>query len=203
MECMGAALALSTNDRLNALHTARDLERYNTPSKSQATQTRNSFKHESEIHHSHLSAREITSRALIKPWEINALDPAVLFTTVYLALGYAIYYSFFESFPLVYRDIYGFSLGAMGLAFLSMMVGLLITSVGLGYYMYFIVDRSKVNDAPPETKLIPGIFGSICIPVGLFLFGTSGIFIVSSMRFQLTNCSMDFKALDPLDCIHG
>ncbi|KAL7897336.1 major facilitator superfamily domain-containing protein [Trichoderma sp. SZMC 28014] len=128
------------------------------------------FKHESEVHHSHLSAREITSRALVKPWEINALDPAVLFTTVYLALGYAIYYSFFESFPLVYRDIYGFSLGAMGLAFLSMMVGLLITSVGLGYYMYFVVDRSKINDAPPEAKLIPGILGSICISVGLFLF---------------------------------
>lgn len=163
----------------------------------------NNFKHESEVHHSHLSAGEIISRALIKPWEINALDPAVLFTTVYLALDYAIYYSFFESFPLVYRDIYGFSLGAMGLAFLSMMVGLLITSVGLGYYMYFFVDRNRVNDAPPESKLIPGIFGSICIPVGLFLFGTFSIFMVFSMQSHLTNTSVDFEALDPLDCIHG
>lgn len=126
----------------------------------------------------------------------------MLFTTVYLALDYAIYYSFFESFPLVYRDIYGFSLGAMGLAFLSMMVGIFITIVGLGYYMYFIVDRSSVNDAPPEKKLIPGIFGSICMPVGLFLFGRFSIFMVCSMQPQLTNTSMDFEALDPLDCIH-
>ncbi len=34
--------------------------------------------------------------ALIKPWKINALDPAVLFSTVYSALVYGIYYSFFE-----------------------------------------------------------------------------------------------------------
>ena len=34
--------------------------------------------------------------ALIKPWEINALDPAILFTTVYMGLCYGIYYSFFE-----------------------------------------------------------------------------------------------------------
>jgi DHA1 family multidrug resistance protein-like MFS transporter len=29
--------------------------------------------------------------ALIKPWEINALDPAILFTTVYMGLAYGIY----------------------------------------------------------------------------------------------------------------
>jgi hypothetical protein len=34
--------------------------------------------------------------ALVKPWEINALDPAILFTTVYMGLCYGIYYSFFE-----------------------------------------------------------------------------------------------------------
>lgn len=34
--------------------------------------------------------------ALIKPWEMNMKDPALLFTTVYMGLLYAIFYSFFE-----------------------------------------------------------------------------------------------------------
>jgi DHA1 family multidrug resistance protein-like MFS transporter len=81
------------------------------------TQTgRIDIKSESEIRQSKMSPRAITFNALIKPWEINALDPAVLFSTFYTALTYAIYYSFFESFPLVYRDMYGFTLGEQGLA---------------------------------------------------------------------------------------
>ncbi|KAL7783170.1 major facilitator superfamily domain-containing protein [Trichoderma afarasin] len=147
------------------------------------------LKHESETRHSHLSPREVAYQALIKPWQINALDPAVLFTTVYLALGYAIYYSFFESFPLVYRDIYGFSLGAMGLAFLSMMVGLFITSVFLGCYIYFIADKrfAKMGDVPPEARLLPGIFGSICIPVGLFMFAWTS---KRSIHWIVSMCSV-------------
>jgi DHA1 family multidrug resistance protein-like MFS transporter len=122
-----------------------------------------------------MSASEITFQALIKPWQINALDPAVLFTTVYLALGYGIYYSFFESFPLVYRDIYHFSLGAMGLAFLSILVGLIITIALLCCYIHFITQKrlAKMNNIPPEARIMPGIYGSFLIPIGLFLFGTS------------------------------
>jgi DHA1 family multidrug resistance protein-like MFS transporter len=38
----------------------------------------NNLKSKSEISQGHLSAREVTFNALIKPWEINILDPAVV-----------------------------------------------------------------------------------------------------------------------------
>jgi hypothetical protein len=38
-----------------------------------------------------------------------------------------------------------------------------------------------LNNAPPEIKLILGIFGLICIPVALFLFDTFSIFTAFSM----------------------
>ncbi|RFU23998.1 hypothetical protein B7463_g12343, partial [Scytalidium lignicola] len=41
-----------------------------------------SIKSQSETNQSHMSSREIVYFALIKPWEINILDPSVLFTTV-------------------------------------------------------------------------------------------------------------------------
>ncbi len=46
-----------------------------------------------------LNFRSLLFDALIKPWEINALDPAILFTTVYMGLCYGTYYSFFEVSP--------------------------------------------------------------------------------------------------------
>lgn len=51
---------------------------------------------QSEITMQHMSGKEMTFNALIKPWEMNILDPAILFTTIYTAICYAIFYSFFE-----------------------------------------------------------------------------------------------------------
>lgn len=49
---------------------------------------------------------DIVVDALIKPTEIAIKDPAVGFVRIYSALVYAIYYSFFEAFPIVYAGIY-------------------------------------------------------------------------------------------------
>ena len=84
---------------------------------------RQELKSQSEIDLANLTARQIATDALIKPWQINALDPAVLFTTVYTD---GIFYSFFESFPLVYPAMYGFNLGQTGLPFLVVLVALAI-----------------------------------------------------------------------------
>lgn len=51
---------------------------------------RTDLKSDSEIKQAAMNSRQITIDALIKPWEINILDPAVLFTTVYTALVYGI-----------------------------------------------------------------------------------------------------------------
>lgn len=128
---------------------------------------------QSEIRQKEKTARQIAFDALIKPWEINALDPAVLFTTVYMALTYGIYYSFFESFPLVFRDLYGFGLGEIGLAFLSILTGLAVAVILLLLYIRFISPRrlAKLDPVPPEARIWPGLWATFLIPVGLFLYG--------------------------------
>jgi DHA1 family multidrug resistance protein-like MFS transporter len=98
---------------------------------------RTDLKSESEIRQAQLAPRRIAFDALIKPFEINILDPAVLFTTVYTALVYGLYYSFFESFPLVYRNIYGFNLSQLGLTFLSVLIGLIVGVVMYCAYFYW------------------------------------------------------------------
>ncbi|KAF2173275.1 hypothetical protein M409DRAFT_62830 [Zasmidium cellare ATCC 36951] len=131
---------------------------------------------QSEIRQAHLQPSQVLWNALIKPWEINIKDPAVLFSTIYTALIYGLFYSFFESFPLVYRGIYHWSPGVSGLAFLGVLVGLLIAASSFCLYNYFIGSKmvSKVlketGSIPPELFLRPGLVATFFIPIGQFIF---------------------------------
>lgn len=107
-----------------------------------------------------MDARQVTFSTLIKLWEINALEPAVLFSTFYTGLTYGVYYSFFECVPLVYNDTYGYNLGGLGLSFLSVLCGLVVTVVILCAYFYYVQPKrlSKLDPVPPEARIWPGLF---------------------------------------------
>jgi DHA1 family multidrug resistance protein-like MFS transporter len=134
---------------------------------------RTDLKSASEIKQTELSAKHIAFDALIKPWEINILDPAVLFSTIYTALVYGLYYSFFESFPIVYRGVYGFDLGMLGLTFLAVLIGLIVGVLMYCGYFYYMGDpkMAKMETVPPEARLWPGLIAAFFIPIGLFMFG--------------------------------
>lgn len=120
----------------------------------------------------------VVRESLLVPARITLLDPAILFLNVYTSLTYGIYYSFFEAFPIVYQGIYGFNLGEMGLAFLAIVVGTLISFVVYNFYIY----RTQASEAEaeaavsksprkPEAVLIPALFACFGPSIGLFLFG--------------------------------
>ncbi|KAI9813733.1 MAG: hypothetical protein M1832_006106 [Thelocarpon impressellum] len=133
----------------------------------------NRLKSQSEIDQANMSSRDTAIFYLWKPWQITALDPAVLFTSVYTSLVYGIFYSFFEVFPLVYPVMYGFNAGESGLAFLSIPVAGAL-SVGLYWaYLWYVVEPDLMkNGLPaPERRLIPALFSAFLVPIGLFMFG--------------------------------
>ncbi|KAI4624825.1 uncharacterized protein J4E87_005306 [Alternaria ethzedia] len=109
---------------------------------------------------------------LIKPLEICVKDPALFFINVYSALTYGIYYSFFEVFPLVYLEIYGFSVGEMTIVFLVIIVGCVAAMTIYFSYLrfYLIPDILKQGLRPQEHRLVPAIFASFGVPIGLFIF---------------------------------
>ena len=123
-----------------------------------------------------LDAKSVLFDALIKPWEINILDPAVLFSTLYSALTYTIFYSFFEAVPIVYIGIYGFNTGEAGLAFVAAIIGQLIFVPAYIVYLRIVKARlAKGPLGPPEDRLIPALWACILLPVGLLIFGTSAM----------------------------
>lgn len=119
---------------------------------------------------SSLSSRLYAS--LIVPWKINALDPSILFTSLYMGLLYAIFYSFFEFFPLVYGNIYGMNPGQIGLMFLTVVIYITIAGVPYALYIHFVINKSlrAGKTMTPEDRLLPALVASLLIPVGLFLF---------------------------------
>jgi DHA1 family multidrug resistance protein-like MFS transporter len=124
-----------------------------------------------------MTMKDILYKAIIKPIEINALDPAVLFSTVYTSLVYAIFYSFFEAFPLVFSEVYGFKFELSGLPFLGVFPGLLVAATLCMFSWHFQVVKPFRTEGfkafgIPEHRLVPALFACFWLPVGLFIFGT-------------------------------
>ncbi|KAL6712303.1 hypothetical protein ACN47E_000180 [Coniothyrium glycines] len=119
-----------------------------------------------------LKASSLLFNALVKPWEINALDPAILFTTVYMGLCYGIYYSFFESLPLVYPVMYDFNAESTGLIFLAICPACILAfTVQVLYLKYRASPRLAAGTfGDLENHLLPGVVASPLIALGLFLF---------------------------------
>jgi len=140
---------------------------------------------------------------LIKPLEICVKDPALFFINVYSALTYGIYYSFFEVFPLVYLEIYGFSVGEMTIVFLVIIVGCVAAMTIYFSYLrfYLIPDILKRGLRPQEHRLVPAIFASFGVPIGLFIFGESDC--TTGLETSGTNgemCRLDGSSICTLDC---
>lgn len=114
--------------------------------------------------------------ALSRPWVLLLKEPIVLLLSIYMAIIYGTLYMMFAAFPIVYQQNRHWSEGIGGLAFLGVAVGM------IGAVIYTIFDNDRYRDcetsaiakgeggAPPEARLPPAMIGSVCIPVGLFIF---------------------------------
>ena len=127
---------------------------------------------QSEIDQSGLKPSKIALDAFIKPLEITIKDPAIAFVNLYTALVYGIYYSFFEVFPIVYPEYYGFSAGIIGVVFtcilVSCVIGVLIYCTYL--YFYLIPDIMAHGLRAQEHRLQPALIAAFGPPIGLFIF---------------------------------
>ncbi|KAK0448140.1 major facilitator superfamily domain-containing protein [Armillaria borealis] len=120
----------------------------------------------------------VMQEALICPF-ILAKEPVLMFANVYLGFVYAIFYLWFEAFPLVFTDIYHFNLGLSGLPFLAFVVSGAITisyTAYVFYLKYHIAPRyakaAAVGiDIAPEIRLEIGLIASIFIPTSVLIFG--------------------------------
>lgn len=60
---------------------------------------------------------------LMRPLKMLACEAIVFFSCCFLTLVYAIFYLYFEAYPLIFEGVYAMSPGIAGLAFLPILVG--------------------------------------------------------------------------------
>ncbi len=112
--------------------------------------------------------------AICRPTKMLLFQPIVMVLSVMTALVYGYLYLLFTTFPTVFIDQYGFSIGESGLAYLGLGLGNTIGLVIFGMTSdKYIKAKAAKGEALPEHRLMIMTFGAPAIPIGLFWYGWS------------------------------
>ncbi|KAJ5736403.1 uncharacterized protein N7483_001528 [Penicillium malachiteum] len=97
-----------------------------------------------------VDSRDIRQMFLItisRPFRMIIHESIVSLTSLYLALAYAIFYLYFEAYPIIFQDLYGMSAGVSGLMFLPIGFGAVLACFVFIWYDGYLA-RAKARNAP-------------------------------------------------------
>ena len=120
-----------------------------------------------------MTGKDIVMMVLVRPFTLNFQEPMVLALNLYVALIYGILYIWFESFPIVFMEIHGFSISQTGLAYLGILIGMVVICPLYFVYLYYRLEPQfdENGSIRPEARLTACFVGCWCIPICLFWFG--------------------------------
>ena len=122
-----------------------------------------------------MTGKEIALMVLVRPFTLSVMEPICFFLNIYIALVYAILYLWFESFPIVFIEIYGFNIGTLGLAYFGIFFGVMITFPLFVWYFHKYTEPKfdAQGNLVPELRIPPSFVGAFMLPICLFWFGWS------------------------------
>lgn len=131
------------------------------------------LKCEPELAGENMTPKDIALMVLVRPFSLTLTEPIIFFMNLYIALIYGLLYVWFESFAIVFIEIYKFNLGEEGLSFLGILVGAILVIPPFFLYLYFIQEPqfNENGEIQPEKRLPPACVGSFAIPICMFWFG--------------------------------
>ncbi|KAM3071372.1 GTPase-activating protein [Clarireedia jacksonii] len=134
---------------------------------------RNDLKCEPELIGEQMTGKDIALMTLVRPFSLSFTEPILLILNLYISLIYGLLYVWFESFVIVFVDMYGFNLGEEGLSFLGILIGTFAVIPPFFAYLYYVQEPQFNEDGEikPEKRLPPACVGAFCIPICLFWFG--------------------------------
>ncbi|TVY15903.1 Caffeine resistance protein 5 [Lachnellula arida] len=134
---------------------------------------RTDLKSEPELTGEQMSLKAIVLMVVVRPFSLTFTEPILFCLNLYIALVYGLLYIWFESFAIVFIEIYGFNLGEEGLSFLGIFIGGLFVIPPFFLYLYFVQEKqfNENGEIKPEERLPPAMIGAFCIPICMFWFG--------------------------------
>ncbi|KAK8057134.1 MFS general substrate transporter [Apiospora saccharicola] len=126
---------------------------------------------QSEVDAEHHTPKD-TLVMLDRAFTLTFGEPVILLVDLYAGLLYGVLFLWFESFPLVYGDIYHFTSGEQGLVFLGIFVFAALTiPLFLLWTRLKVVPKMRDGTFVPEDLLPPTFIGCFALPICLFWFG--------------------------------
>lgn len=113
--------------------------------------------------------KESMKVALVRPFILMFLEPVILFMSFYLSFIYALLYALFFAFPVAFEELRGWSAGMTGVAFVSIIIGMLLAMACMPIQEK-LYKRHCRNGAIPEARLYPMLLGAIILPISLLIF---------------------------------
>jgi len=132
-----------------------------------------SLRSQSEIDAAHITLQDVAMIALIRPIALNFQEPIVLALNLYIGLIYALLYLWFESFPIVFIGIYGFTESTVGLSFLGILIGAVAVVPPFFWYLKYVQEPKYIaanGNLKPEERMPVAIIGAFILPICLFWF---------------------------------
>ena len=124
--------------------------------------------------HDGIAPGERFRRAIIRPAKILVFSPIVLLLSIYTAVLFGYLYLFVTTFPTVYQEQYGFSVGLTGLTYLGLGVGTVSGLAIVGKTMdpiYRRLTAKNRGESKPEHRLPPLMFSAPLIGLSFFWYG--------------------------------
>ncbi|KAH8891939.1 MFS general substrate transporter [Thozetella sp. PMI_491] len=108
---------------------------------------------------------------LARPWRMLFTEPILLLLSIYMAFLYGTLYLDFTAYPIIYRDLRGWPVGASSLSLLGIGLGIAIPVAASGYIeRIYLTHVQKFGTPQPEARLPHLVYTAWLIPVGLFWF---------------------------------
>ncbi|PYH89208.1 MFS general substrate transporter [Aspergillus ellipticus CBS 707.79] len=121
------------------------------------------------------TARQKFFNTGVRPLKFLVWSPILALSTIYLSVVYGYTYLTMTIIAPVFQDIYGFSEGASGLAFLGLCLGFVIGAFLCSFLSdrYVRIAKARSQVFTPEQRLPPLLIACVIMSAGLFLFGWS------------------------------
>lgn len=108
--------------------------------------------------------------SLLRPFQLLLTEPVVFFFSLWAAFSWSVLYINLSAIPLIFETTYGFSLSNSNAIFAASCIGTLLMTT-LSILQENLAARRKGWNSVPEHRLYFSCVESICLPIGLFIFG--------------------------------
>ncbi|OCL09910.1 MFS general substrate transporter [Glonium stellatum] len=110
--------------------------------------------------------------SVFRPLQLLFTSPVVLLVGICSALNMSLVYVIITSLSIIYDEVYHFRKGFLGLTYLGLGFGMILSVHFCGQFLDRYLQRKiAAGHGRPEHRLPPMVLGSVLVPLGVLAFG--------------------------------